>query len=95
MSDKPTQAGSEKIRLDLWLHRARLFRTRTIAAEAVQSGGIRVNDQSCRKPAHGLRVGDRLTVSAHRQVRVLQVVALADRRGPASEAAQLYTEIHF
>lgn len=93
MTDKTVQAGSEKTRLDLWLHHARLFRTRTIASEAIAAGGIRLNGQPCRKPAHSVRPGDQITVSAHGRVRVLRVAALAERRGPASEAQQLYLEI--
>jgi ribosome-associated heat shock protein Hsp15 len=87
------EAGAETIRLDRWLHHARLFKTRTLAAEAVGGGGVRVNGQPCRKPAQILRPGDLVTVSAHRQVRVLRMLHPGERRGPASEAATLYDEI--
>lgn len=87
------QAGADSIRLDRWLHHARVFRTRTLASDAVARGGIRVNGQPCRKPAHVVRHGDTLTVSAHGQVRVLKVLGLGERRGPATEAALLYEEI--
>lgn len=81
------------IRLDRWLHHARLFRTRSVAAAAVSDGGIRVNGKPCRKPAQMLRGGDLVTVSAHGQVRVLRVLGFAERRGPASAAAVLYEEV--
>jgi len=84
---------SGAIRLDRWLHHARLFRTRTLAADAIGAGGIRVNGQPCRKPAQVVRGGDTVTVSAHGRVRVLRVLLLGERRGPASEAALLYEEI--
>ena len=86
-----TQPGT--VRLDRWLHFARLFKTRTIAAEAVGGGGIRINGQPCRKPGHVLREGDMLTVAAHGRVRVFRVLILGERRGPASEAACLYEEL--
>lgn len=84
---------SEAIRLDKWLHHARLFKTRTLAADAISGGGIRVNGSPCRKPAQVLRPGDVVTVSAHGQVRALRMLAPGERRGPASEAAQLYEDI--
>ena len=85
--------GGDAIRLDRWLHHARMFKTRTLAAESIGGGGIRVNGQPCRKPAQILRPGDLVTVSAHRQVRVLRMLHPGERRGPASEAATLYDEI--
>ncbi|WP_347266847.1 RNA-binding S4 domain-containing protein [Paracoccus sp. (in: a-proteobacteria)] len=81
------------IRLDRWLHHARMFKTRSLAADAIGGGGIRVNGQPCSKPAHSLRPGDVVTVSAHGRVRVLRVLLLGERRGPASEAALLYEDI--
>ncbi|MTH63406.1 RNA-binding S4 domain-containing protein [Paracoccus shanxieyensis] len=81
------------IRLDRWLHHARLFRTRTLAADAISAGGIRLNGNSCRKPAQTVRGGDTVTVSAHGRVQVLRVVDLGERRGPATEAATLYEEL--
>lgn len=79
--------------MDRWLHHARLFRTRTLAAEAISCGGIRLNGKPCRKPAQSLRNGDVVTVSAHGQVRVLKVLDFGERRGPATEAAVLYDEV--
>ncbi|WP_265499970.1 RNA-binding S4 domain-containing protein [Paracoccus beibuensis] len=80
------------LRLDKWLFYARLFKTRGLAADRIEGGGIRVNGQPCRKPGRSVRPGDRLTVSAHGHVRVLTIAGLAARRGPASEAQHLYTE---
>ncbi|MDQ7262398.1 RNA-binding S4 domain-containing protein [Paracoccus sp. PS-1] len=85
--------GAGAIRLDRWLHHARLFKTRTLAADAIGAGGIRVNGQPCSKPAQALRGGDTVTVSAYGRVRVLRVLLLGERRGPASEAATLYEEL--
>ncbi|SMO55714.1 RNA-binding S4 domain-containing protein [Paracoccus laeviglucosivorans] len=88
-----SEGGAAGIRLDRWLHHARLFRTRTLAADAISAGGIRLNGNPCRKPAQNVRGGDTVTVSAHGRVRVLRVVDLGERRGPATEAATLYDEL--
>lgn len=89
-----SEAGDgEAIRLDRWLHHARMFKTRTLAAEAIGGGGIRLNGQPCRKPAQLVRPGDTVTVSAHGRVRVLRMLHAGARRGPATEAARLYDEI--
>ncbi|UXU74450.1 MULTISPECIES: RNA-binding S4 domain-containing protein [unclassified Paracoccus (in: a-proteobacteria)] len=93
MSDPHTSAASGAIRLDRWLHHARLFRTRTIAADAISEGGIRVNGQPCSKPSHLVRTGDTITVAAHGRVRVLRLLLTGARRGSASEAAMLYEEL--
>ena len=85
--------GSDAIRLDRWLHHVRLFKTRTLAAEAIGGGGIRLNGQPCRKPAQLVRPGDTVTISAHGRVRVLRMLHPGERRGPATEAATLYEEI--
>lgn len=79
-------------RLDKWLFFARFFKSRGLAAERVLAGGIRLNGQPCRKAGRLLRVGDKLTISAHGRVRALQICELGTRRGPASEARTLYIE---
>ncbi|WCR09243.1 RNA-binding S4 domain-containing protein [Paracoccus stylophorae] len=87
-----TEAGGA-LRLDKWLFHARLFRSRGLAAERIEGGGVRLNGQPCRKPGRSVKPGDRLVVSAHGRVRSLTVLALGTRRGPASEAQTLYAEI--
>lgn len=82
-----------EMRLDKWLFFARLFKSRGLAADKVEGGGIRLNGQPCRKPGKTVRVGDEIVVSAHGQVRALRVLALGTRRGPASEAQGLYQEL--
>ncbi|MFV0383031.1 RNA-binding S4 domain-containing protein [Paracoccus sp. (in: a-proteobacteria)] len=82
----------EALRLDKWLFHARLFKSRGLAADRIEGGGIRLNGQPCRKPGHVVRPGDLLVVSAHGRVRSFHVLSLGTRRGPASEAQQLYRE---
>ncbi|MBS0126570.1 RNA-binding S4 domain-containing protein [Thetidibacter halocola] len=86
-----TGAGS-KLRIDKWLWHARFFKTRSLAAKAV-SGGLRVNGQPVAKPAFAVGPGDVLTFSQARDVRVIRVVALGERRGPAPEAQALYHDL--
>ena len=88
MTDSP-----DGLRLDKWLFFARVFKSRAIAVERVEAGGIRVNDQTCSKPGKLIRPGDRITISAYGHVRVLEVTALGHRRGPATEAQGLYHDI--
>ena len=80
-------------RLDKWLWCARFMRARSDCAQLVASGSIRINRQPTEKAHARLRVGDVLTVPVHRAVRVVRVLALARRRGPAAEARLLYDEI--
>jgi ribosome-associated heat shock protein Hsp15 len=69
------------------------MRARTDCAELVAQGSIRINRQPTVKPHAKLRVGDVLTIPVHGMVRVLRVVGLATRRGPASEARLLYVDV--
>ena len=88
MSDAPL-----KDRLDKWLWHARFFKTRSLAAGKVAEGAVRVNGDRVTKRATLLPPGDVLTFAQGRQVRVVQIDALAQRRGPASEAQTLYTDL--
>jgi len=80
-------------RLDKWLWCARFMRARSDCAALVEAGSIRINRQPTDKAHARLRVGDVLTVPVHHSVRVVRVVSLAARRGPAVEARLLYEEI--
>ena len=82
-----------KLRLDKWLWHARLFKTRGLAAQMVEGGKVRLNSRKINKPAQAVRSGDVLTVTLPGGVRVLRVLGMGTRRGPASEAQQLYEEI--
>ncbi|WP_428491017.1 RNA-binding S4 domain-containing protein [Rhodopila sp.] len=69
------------------------MRARTDCAVLVSRGSIRINRQPTAKPHARLRVGDVLTIPVHGKVRVLRVVDLAGRRGPAAEASRLYFDL--
>jgi len=80
-------------RLDKWLWCARVMKQRADCAALVGQGGLRINRQPTEKSHARLRVGDVITLPLHGRVRVLEVRALAIRRGPPREAATLYREI--
>ncbi|MFT3810984.1 MAG: RNA-binding S4 domain-containing protein [Micropepsaceae bacterium] len=80
------------MRLDKWLWCARFYKTRGLAAEICAAGRIRVNGQATDKAHYAVKIGDRLTLPQGSRVRVIEVLAHAERRGPATEAATLYAE---
>ncbi len=80
-------------RLDKWLWCARFMRARADCARLVADGSLRINRQPTDKPHARLRVGDVVTLPLRGEVRVVEVLALAARRGPAEEAQLLYREI--
>ena len=80
-------------RLDKWLWCARFMRARSDCAALVAQGGVRINRQPTEKPHARLRVGDVITLPLRADVRVIEILALAARRGPATEARRLYREI--
>jgi len=69
------------------------MRARADCVELVAQGSVRINRQATSKPHAKLRVGDVLTIPLHGMVRVLRVVGLAERRGPATEARLLYVDV--
>ncbi len=79
------------LRLDRWLWSARFYKTRGLATTAVLGGKVRLNGQRA-KPSRPVRVGDELAVTKGVYEIVVTVLDIATRRGPASEASQLYEE---
>jgi ribosome-associated heat shock protein Hsp15 len=86
-------AEGGRIRLDKWLWFARVVRTRALAQELATSGHVRINGQRAEAASKPVRVGDVLTIALPSRVRVLKVIDVAERRGPASEAERLYEEL--
>ncbi len=87
----PEQPSS--VRLDVWLVRARFFKTRRLASGVCAGGKVRVDGILVRKPHYQVRVGQVLTFPAGRRIHVVRVAQLGTRRGPAAEARTLYEEI--
>jgi ribosome-associated heat shock protein Hsp15 len=79
------------MRLDKWLWAARFFKTRSAATDAVLGGRVHVNGARA-KPAKDVRPGDEIQLTVGVVRRVVEVLALSDKRGPATVAATLYRE---
>lgn len=88
---------SERQRIDVWLFRARFAKTRAAAARLVTEGGIRlVHDgvpRRIEKPSVEVAAGDTLMFTQRGELVVIRVQALGARRGPATEARTLYSEL--
>jgi len=80
-----------RLRIDKWLWAARFYKTRTLAAEAVDAGQVRVGDDRV-KTAHPVRAGDRVSIRKAGYAWHVTVTAVSDRRGGAADAALLYKE---
>ena len=80
-------------RIDKWLWQARFFKTRSLATKVVNAGSVRVNAEKVGKASVNVAPGDVLTFPQSREVRVIRIVALASRRGPATEARTLYEDL--
>lgn len=81
----------DKVRLDKWLWAARFFKTRAMATEAINGGHVHLNG-SRPKPSRTLVVGDELTIQKGQDSFEISVLLLADKRGPAAIARELYAE---
>jgi ribosome-associated heat shock protein Hsp15 len=79
------------MRIDKWLWAARFYRTRSAATDAVLGGRVHVNGARA-KPAKDVHAGDEIEVTVGVVRRVVEVLALSDKRGPATVAATLYRE---
>lgn len=84
-------SGTSRVRIDKWLWAARFFKTRALASEAVNGGLVHLNGARV-KPARGIGVGDRLEITRGEERFAVEVLALAERRGPVSVARELYRE---
>ena len=80
-------------RLDKWLWCARFMKIRADCTRLVAAGSVRINRQATDKPHARLRPGDVVTLPLRGEVRVVEVLAVATRRGPAPEAQGLYREV--
>ena len=91
-----TDAGARDdatLRLDKWLWHARIFRSRSLASKFCLEGRIRIGGRVVEKAHQMVKPGDVLTFAHGRDVKVLKIVALGKRRGPAPEARTLYEDL--
>src|SRR5262245_5307941 len=83
--------SEDRLRIDKWLWAARFFKTRSLAAHAVDGGRVQVNGARV-KPSKDVKPGDELAVHIGELEWLVKVRTLSARRGPAIEARQLYDE---
>ena len=81
------------LRLDKWLWFARFVKTRSLATKLIVGGRMRVNGVPTQKAHYTVKLGDVLTFPLGPHIRVIKVVALGSRRGPAPEAQALYEDL--
>jgi ribosome-associated heat shock protein Hsp15 len=82
---------SERMRLDKWLWAARFFKTRALAAAAIEGGKVEVNGEGVKR-ARLLQAGDLVRIRLGPYEHHVTVKGLSERRGPAAMAAELYEE---
>lgn len=87
----------EAVRIDVWLWRARFFKSRALATKFVEDGRVRLTraqvETRLDKPSRTVRPGDALVFALGGRVTSIVVEALGERRGPASEARELYSQV--
>ena len=85
---------TDSVRIDVWLWRARFFKTRSLSAKFAESGHCRLErfEQVSRieKASHAVKPGDRLIFAVGTRLFDVEILDLGERRGPASEAQTLY-----
>jgi ribosome-associated heat shock protein Hsp15 len=84
-------SGSQRV--DKWLWFARFIKTRTLAADIVSAGKVRINRMRVEKPSQTVRPGDVLTLVINRRVQLVRVLGIGERRGPSAAARALYEEL--
>lgn len=89
--------GAASVRLDIWLWRARMFKTRGMSAEAIEGRGVRIDRagqvRKVNKPAAPVTPGDVLTFSRGGHIVTLELLDIGQRRGPPAEARLLYRDL--
>ena len=83
--------SSARVRLDKWLWAARFFKTRSLAADAIEGGKVEVNGDRAKR-AKQVGAGDEVRLRLGPYEHVVKVVDVSERRGPATQAALLYAE---
>jgi len=89
--------AEDSLRVDVWLWRARFFKTRSLAARMVEEGRVRLTrgatETRLDKPARTVKVGDGLVFALAGRLTAVRVEGLGERRGPPAEAQALYSQM--
>ena len=81
------------MRIDWFLFFVRLVKSRTLAQGLIDTGYVRLDGKRVEKPSEDVRVGSTIALPLREQVRIVRVLALPARRGPAAEARTCYEEL--
>jgi ribosome-associated heat shock protein Hsp15 len=81
------------VRIDRYLHCIRLVKSRPLAQAVIDSGYVRIDGRPVEKVREEVRIGSVVALPLHGRVRILRVLSLPERRGPASEARLCYEEL--
>ena len=92
-SGKPDPDAAQKLRLDKWLWQARFVKSRSLAAALIEAGSVRVNGIRVTRPGRDVTPGDTLTFPQANRIRLIRILDLGQRRGPAPEAQALYLDL--
>jgi ribosome-associated heat shock protein Hsp15 len=82
-----------EVRIDRYLHCIRLVKSRTLTQAVIETGYVRIDGKRVEKPSEDVRVGSTIALPLHGRVRVVKVLCLPERRGPAAEARACYEEL--
>jgi len=80
-----------EVRADTYLWAIRMYKSRTLASEAIKGGKVKLNEQNF-KPSHSVKVGERFTLSIGDTKKIVEVTALLDKRGNFETAQKHYTD---
>lgn len=89
----PNNVPVGKLRLDKWLFYSRLVKSRSLAAALANSGKVRINKQKIDKASYLIKQDDVLMISFQRHIKIVKIIALAERRGSAIEGQKLYQDL--
>ena len=81
------------MRIDRFLYFIRLVKSRTLAQAVIEAGYARIDGKRVEKSSEDVRVGSMIALPLHGRVRVIEVLDLPKRRGPAAEARTCYREV--
>jgi ribosome-associated heat shock protein Hsp15 len=81
------------VRIDRFLHCIRLVKSRTLARSVIEAGHVRIDGKRIERPSEPVRAGSVIALPLHGRTRVLRILALPGRRGPAAEARACYEEL--
>ena len=87
-----TEAVSSQ-RIDKWLWHARFIKTRSLSQKLVKAGKVRVNREKITNPSHPVKPENVLTLTLAREIKIIRVIAIGNRRGPYEEAKELYADL--